>query len=171
MMPHALTSWEAVDQQTQRWLTAGIFEAIVYDVRMLLRLADERQAQPSAAVHDSRILQSSPENGRRAGYDGAKRQRESKVHIVVDSLGHLLALHVTLAKTQDRAQVAQWAENVQKVTGDAMAMAFVDQGSTGEPPAPATTAHDMQREVVQLLNASRPILQHINTLGGSSRGL
>src|SRR6266516_1484939 len=42
MMPHDLPPWAAVYQQTQRWLKAGVFEAIVDDLRVLLRLAQER---------------------------------------------------------------------------------------------------------------------------------
>jgi hypothetical protein len=55
-----------------------------------------------------------PESGARAGYDGAKRRKGSKVHIAVDTLGHLLALHVTPANEQDRDQVAQLAHSVQQ---------------------------------------------------------
>jgi hypothetical protein len=45
-------------QQTHRWLKAGVFEAIVHDLRQLLRLAVGRERQPSAAIFDSRTLQS-----------------------------------------------------------------------------------------------------------------
>jgi len=103
MLPNDLPPWEAVYQQTQRWLKATALEAIVHDLRMLLRLVDGRPAQPSATILDSRTLQSSPESGHRAGHDGAKRKRGSKVHMAVDTLGHLLALHVTPASAQDRA--------------------------------------------------------------------
>jgi transposase len=74
-------------QQTHRWLKAGVFEAIVHDLRQLLRLAVGRERQPSAAIFDSRTLQSTPESGARAQYDGAKRRRGSKTHIAVDTLG------------------------------------------------------------------------------------
>lgn len=150
MLPNDLPPWEAVYQQTQRWLNAGVFEAIVHDLRMLLRLAEGRAAHPSAAILDSRTLQSTPESGPRAGYDGAKRKRGSKVHMAVDTLGHLLALHVTAADAQDRAQVAQLAEQVQDVTGHAVEVAFVDQGYTGEQPAREAAAHGIQLEVVKL---------------------
>src|SRR5918998_6231043 len=80
-MPHDLPPWEAVYQQTQRWLRAGVFESLVHDLRELLRVATGRDARPSAAVFDSRTLQSSPESGSRAGYDGAKRRKGSKTHI------------------------------------------------------------------------------------------
>jgi hypothetical protein len=62
-----------------------------------------RKAQPTAMILDSRMLQSTPESGARAGYNGAKRRKGSKVHAAVDTLGHLLALHVTPANEQDRA--------------------------------------------------------------------
>ena len=130
-MPHDLPPWGVVYQQTQRWLKAGVFGAIVADLRALLRLAVGRQPQPSAAIFDSRTLQSSPESGAWAGYDGAKRKKGSKVHAAVDTLGQLLALHVTPANEQDRAQVAQLAQRVQVTTGETVEVAFVDPHSPG----------------------------------------
>src|ERR671915_1812346 len=50
MMPNDLPPWEAVDQQTQRWLKASMFEAIVHDLRMLLRWANGRTEQPSTTI-------------------------------------------------------------------------------------------------------------------------
>src|SRR6266487_615016 len=63
--------------------------------------------EPSAAIFDSRTLQSSPQSGHRAGYDGAKRRKGSKVHLAVDTLGYLLSLHITPANEQDRAEAGQ----------------------------------------------------------------
>jgi hypothetical protein len=57
-----------------------------------------RKESPTAAILDSRTLQSTPESGARAGYDGAKRRKDGKVHLAVDTLGHLLALCVTAAE-------------------------------------------------------------------------
>jgi len=155
MMPHDLPSWAAVYQQTQRWLKAGVFEAIVDDLRAVLRLAQGRNEEPSAAIFDSRTLQSSPESGHRAGYDGAKRRKGSKVHLAVDTLGHLLALHVTPANEQDRAQVGELAAAVQEVTGDSVELAFVDQGYTGDAAAQAAQEQGIRLEVVKLPQAKR----------------
>jgi transposase len=155
MLPHDLPPWGAVYQQTLRWLRAGVFEAIVHDLRVVLRLTEGRSEQPSAAILDRRTLQSTPESGPRAGYDGAKRKRGSKVHMAVDTLGHLLALHVTAADEQERAQVAQMAAQVQDVTGDAVEVAFVDQGDTGDQPAQDAAAHGMHLEVVKLPEAKK----------------
>ena len=155
MMPHDLPPWAAVYQQTQRWLKAGVFEVIVDDLRAVLRLAQGRNAEPSAAIFDSRTLQSSPESGHRAGYDGAKRRKGSKVHLAVDTLGHLLALHVTPADEQDRAQVGELAAAVQEVTGGSVELAFVDQGYTGDAAAQAAQEQGIRLEVIKLPQAKR----------------
>jgi transposase len=155
MMPNDLPPWEMVYQQTQRWIRAGVFEAMVHDLRALLRLAKGRKEQPSAAIFDSRTLQSSPESGQRAGYDGHKRKRGSKTHIAVDTLGHLVAVHITPANEQDRAQVEQLAHEVQAATGQSVEIAFVDQGYTGEQPAQDAQAHGLQLEVIKLPEAKK----------------
>lgn len=107
-----------------------------------------------AAILDSRTVQSTPTSGARAGYDGAKRKRGSKVHLAVDTLGHLLALQVTPADAQDRDQVGQLAEAVQAVTHAQVELAYVDQGYTGEAPAEAAQSHGMILEVVKLRRPS-----------------
>jgi transposase len=155
MMPNDLPPWAAVYQQTQRWLNAGVFEALTHDLRVLLRVAVGRNEQPSATILDSRTLQSTPESGGRAGYDGGKRKKGSKVHMAVDTLGNLLALHVTPANAQDRAQVARLAEQVQETTGESVELAFVDQGYTGQQTAQDAEEHGLRLEVVRLPEARK----------------
>jgi transposase len=155
MMPNDLPPWEAVYQQTHRWIKAGVFESMAHDLRVILRLAEGRKANPSAAILDSRTLQSTPESGARAGYDGAKRKRGSKVHIAVDTLGHLLALHVTPANEQDRAQVKALAQQVQVATDESVELAYVDQGYTGEQAAQDAALQGIQLEVVKLPEAKK----------------
>jgi transposase len=154
-MPHDLPPWQVVYQQSQRWIKAGVFESLVHDLRAVLRIADGRKESPTAAIIDSRTLQSTPESGARAGYDGAKRRKGSKVHLAVDTLGHLLALCVTAADEQDRAQVAELAKRVQEETGETVEIAFVDQGYTGENAAEAAEEHGIKLEVVKLPTAKR----------------
>jgi transposase len=153
MMPHDLPPWYIVYQQTQRWLAAGCFEAMVEDLRLLLRGVKGRKGQPSAAIFDSRVLQSTPESGAHSGYDGAKRRKGSKVHLAVDTLGHLLSLHVTPASEQDRAEVDQLAQAVQEETGHSVELAFVDTGYTGEQAAKEAEAAGMRLEVIKLPEA------------------
>ena len=154
-MPNDLPPWFAVYQQTQRWMLAGCFEALVHDLRAVLRMAAGRSPEPTAAIIDSRTLRSTPESGTRAGYDGAKRKRGSKLHMAVDTLGHLLALHVTPADHDDRAQVGRLAEAIQVATDQSVELAYVDQGYTGERPAAAAQAHGIVLEVVKLPEAKR----------------
>lgn len=155
MIPNDFPPPSSVYQQVQRWIAAGCFEALAQDLRKLLRMLAERPAQPSAAILDGRTLQSTPESGARAGYDGYKRKKGSKVHIAVDTLGHLLALKVTPANEQERAQVADLIEDVQEVTGGNVKVAFVDQGYTGEEPAAEAAQHGVQLIVVKLEEAKR----------------
>ena len=155
MLPHDLPPWAAVYQQFQRWVRAGCFEALVHDLRVLLREQAGRAAQPTAMILDSRTLQSTPESGARAGDDGAKRRKGAKVHVAVDTLGHLLALHVTPANEQDRAQVGELAAAVQRITGQHVEVGFVDQGYTGDTPAQAAAAHGIRLEVITHTEAKR----------------
>jgi transposase len=154
-LPGDLPPWEAVYQQTRRWLDAGCFEAMVHDLREMLRWAAGRKPQPSAAIFDSATRQSTPESGQRAGYDGHKRRQGSKIHVAVDTLGELLALLVTPANAQDREQVKALATAVQAATGQPIELAFVDQGDTGEEPAADAAAHGIRLEVIKLAEAKR----------------
>lgn len=155
MMPNDLPPWPAVYQQAQRWIAAGVFEAMTQDLRRILRVLEGRREEPTAAVFDSRTLRSTPESGRRGGYDGAKRKKGSKVHMAVDTLGYLLSLHVTPADQQDREQVGKLAKDVQQQTGKSVELAYVDQGYTGERPAEAARKQQIELAVVKLPEAKR----------------
>ena len=155
MLPHDLPDWTVAYQQARRWFQAGVFEEIAHDLRMILRLVQEREAQPSATILDGRTLQSTPESGQRAGYDGAKKKNGSKVHAAVDTLGNLLALKVTAANEQERAQVAEMAAQVQEVTGGTVEVAFVDQGYTGDSAAEQADDHGIRLEVVKHTEAKK----------------
>lgn len=154
-MPHDLPPWHAVYQQTRRWIAANVLGDIIADLRELIRIGEGRSAQPTAMILDSRTLQSTPESGERAGWDGAKRRKGSKVHLAVDTLGQLLALHVTPANAQDREQVETLAVAVQEATGETVTLAYVDQGYTGETPKAAAAAQGIDLAVVKLPDVKR----------------
>jgi transposase len=154
-LPHDLPPWPLVYQQARRWVAAGCFEALAHDLRVLLRRLAGRRDQPTGAIFDSRTLPSTPESGARAGYDGHKRRKGSKIHEAVDTLGLLLALLVTPANEQDRAQVAALAAEVQAVTGETVEVAWVDQGYTGEQPERDAARQGIELRVVKLPEAKR----------------
>lgn len=154
-IPNDFPPWEAIYQQTQRWISAGVFETMVDDLRLVLRIAAGRRPFPSAAILDSRTLRSTPESGHRGGYDGGKKKKGSKVHLAVDTLGHLLTLHVTPANEQDRAQVSTLAKEVQEVTHGSVQLAYVDQGYTGDQPEADAADEGIDLSVVKLDRAKR----------------
>lgn len=131
LLPNDFPPWAAVYQQVQRWLAAGVFEAMVHDLRALLRMIEGKSPTPRGVTLDARALQSGVESGERAGYDGHERKKGSELHMLVDTMGQLLAAAVTPASDQERTQVAAPAEVVQRLTGDSVEVAFVDQGYTG----------------------------------------
>jgi transposase len=155
LLPNDFPRWEAVYQQTQRWIAAGCFEAMVHDLRTLLRWSAGRADQPTAVILDSATRQATPESGHRAGYDGHKKRNGSKIHAAVDTLGELLVLHVTPANGSDRAQVAALAAEVQALTGQTVEVGFVDQGYTGEQAQADAAAHGIRLEVIKLPEAKR----------------
>lgn len=155
MIPNDLPPWSTVHAQAQRWIKAGCWETLAHDLRAVLRLLADRDAEPTAVILDGRTMQSTPESGARGGYDGYKRRKGCKVHIAVDTLGHLLALKITAANEQERAQVADLAREVQAVTGDRVEVAYVDQGYTGAQPAAHAAAQGMRLEVIKLQEAKR----------------
>src|SRR3954453_6113867 len=63
LLPHDFPRWEIVYQQTQCWIAAGVFEDIVHDLRVLIRIGEGRTPEPTAAIFDSRTLQGTPERG------------------------------------------------------------------------------------------------------------
>lgn len=154
-LPGDFPPWEAVSQQTRRGLKAEVCETMAHHLRELVRLAQDRKREPRAAVMDGRTVQGTAESGHHAGFDGHKRRRGSKVHAAVDTLGLLLALVVTPANEQKRAQVEEPASRVQEVTGESVELAFVDQGYTGEAAEEAAATHGLKLVVVEHTEAKR----------------
>ena len=155
LVPHDLPPWPVVYQQLRRWDDARCFEAMVSDMRSIIRTAEGRRGQPSAVILDGRTLQSSCESGPRAGYDGYKRRKGSKVHMAVDTLGHLLTLTVTPADEQERAQVDALCRQVQQATGETVKLAWADQGYTGEQARSDAAESGIDLQVVKLPEAKK----------------
>ena len=115
-MPNDLPPWHTVYDQAQRWLRFGCFDMLAHALRAVPRFAAGCKQEPTAAVRDSRTPRSTPESGKRAGWNGHERTRGFKLHVAVDRLGHLLALHVTPANDDDRAAVGALAKAMQNAT-------------------------------------------------------
>jgi|GEM_PF-3634853 len=109
-----------------QWLAFGSFEAMVHDLRVKLWQTVGRRAQPSAIVFDDRTLQSTPDSGAGAGYDGHKK-----------------------------GSVEELASAVQEVTGDNVETAFPDQAYTRDEEAQAGQNHGITLRVVKLPETRR----------------
>ena len=128
---------------------------MAHELRAILRLVAGKEAQPSAAVVDGCTLQSSCESGPRVGYDGYKRRKGSKVHVAVDTLGHLLALKVTAVGEQERVRVGELMTQVQPAAGGSVQVAFADQGYTGAQPSQEAAQQGVNLELVKLSEAKK----------------
>lgn len=156
MLPNDFPPWPVVYQQFRRWSDAGYFEAMVSDIRSIIRTAEGRRSQPSAVILDGRTLQSSCENGPRAGYDGYKRRKGSKVHMAVVTLGYLIALTVTPANEQERAaQVDALCQQVQEATGDTAELAWTDQGYPVKQAQSDAAQNSIELHIVKLPEAKK----------------
>jgi transposase len=122
-LPNDLSPCQVVYQQFRRWL-----EAMVSNMRFIVRIAQGRPGQPGAVIVDGRTLQSSCESGPCARYDGYKLSNGSKVHVAVDTLGHLIALTVMPASEQECAQVDALCQPVQQATGDTVMLPEARKG-------------------------------------------
>ena len=154
-LPNDFPPAETVRQQAHRWFAAGCFENAAHDLRILARVEQARNGEPTAIVIDSRTLQSTPESGHRAGQGGAKKRKGTKVHLAVDTLGHLLAVLTTPQGEQDRAQVFDLCLEVQEATGVKVEVAFADQGYTGRQTALEATEVGVELVVVKRPEASK----------------
>jgi putative transposase len=118
LLPTSFPPWRTVHKSFSRWADQGKFEQLQQCLREQWRQRLERTAQPSAAIIDSQSTRSSPQGGAQ-GYDVAKRVKGRKRHLVVDTLGLLLAVTVTAASVQDRdaapAAVAHACERTQTI--------------------------------------------------------
>jgi putative transposase len=101
MLPHDFPPWGTVHYYYWKWRRDGTWETIQDALRTKVRRSDERHKGPSAAIIDSQTVKTTEVGGSR-GYDAGKKINGRKRHIVVDTMGMLLAVVVHSADIQDR---------------------------------------------------------------------
>ncbi|BEP84962.1 MULTISPECIES: IS5 family transposase [unclassified Variovorax] len=106
LLPVSFAPWQAVYKAFVRWVQADAFERMQDRLRQQWRVRMGRNAEPTAAIIDAQSTRSSPQGGD-SGFDAGKKVKGRKRHLVVDTLGLLLAVTVTAANVQDRDGAAQ----------------------------------------------------------------
>lgn len=101
LLPKSFPPWKAVHKSFSRWAAAGTFEAMHDRLRQQWRDRMGRTPEPSAAIIDAQSTRSTAQGGD-TGFDAGKKVKGRKRHLVVDTLGLLLAVTVTAASVQDR---------------------------------------------------------------------
>lgn len=147
MLPKSFPPWQNVYRTFRRWSAQGRFELMHDRLRAQWREREQRAAEPSAAVLDSQSTRGSPQGGDN-GYDAGKKVKGRKRHLVVDTLGLLLAVSVTAASVQDRdgAHPVMAATMAKYPSVETL---FVDSGYAGRCAQTVSQCHDIQVQVVR----------------------
>jgi len=102
-LPADFPPWRTVYGLFTRWWNCGDVTAAHNDLRDALRVAEGRDTEPSAAIIDSQSVRGAETVGTASrGYDAGKKTNGRKRHVIVDTLGLLLIVHVSAGNVQDR---------------------------------------------------------------------
>jgi putative transposase len=101
MLPKDFGNWSTVYGYCKRWRNAGVWADLLRQLRQRERVRQERKPEPSAGSIDSQSLKTATQNDA-IGWDGKKKVKGRKRHIVVDTLGVIIAVVVTAANVDDR---------------------------------------------------------------------
>lgn len=147
MLPKVFPPWQNVYRTFRRWSAQGRFEQMHDRLRAQWREREQRASEPTAAVLDAQSTRGSPQGGDN-GFDAGKKVKGRKRHLVVDTLGLVLAVSVTAASVQDRdgAHPVMAATLAKCPTIETV---FVDTGYGGRCAQTMSQRHDIQVQVVR----------------------
>lgn len=147
MLPKEFPPWQNVYRTFRRWTAQGKFEQMHDRLRAQWREREGRDTAPTAAVLDAQSTRTSPQGGE-AGYDAGKKIKGRKRHLVVDTLGLLLAVSVTAAGVQDRDGAHPVIAATMRKYPEIKTL-FVDSGYAGRCAQTVSQTHAIKVDVVR----------------------